>query len=64
MTQENDTSRKPTLTAYSIRESKGSNYWTKIGVAWSNKDGGVALQLDCIPLDGRIVCQPARKEDK
>ncbi len=57
-------SNKPTLYAYSVRETgNGKSFWTRIGAAWSIKDGGISLQLDCIPLDGRIVCQPPKAED-
>jgi hypothetical protein len=58
-------SKKPSLSAFHVREaSNGKGYWTKIGAAWSNKDGGFTLQLDCIPLDGRIVCTPPKKEEQ
>src|SRR5262249_946173 len=48
--------RKPSLVAYQVREGKDEqNYWDRIGVAWSNRDGGFTVQLHSIPLDGRIV---------
>lgn len=56
-------SRSPSHVAYHVRDAgpgkKG--YWNRVGVAWTNKDGGFTVQLDCVPLDGRIVCQPADK---
>jgi hypothetical protein len=65
MTNEStSTSKKPTLYAHHVREAgNGKSYWTRIGAAWSNKDGGFTLQLDCVPLDGRIVCTPPKAED-
>ena len=64
MTNEStNTSKKPTLYAHHVRESgNGKSYWTRIGAAWSNKDGGFTLQLDCVPLDGRIVCTSPKEE--
>ncbi|MEZ6063695.1 MAG: hypothetical protein R3C19_25380 [Planctomycetaceae bacterium] len=60
----NGSSKKPSLYAYSVRDAgNGKGFWTRIGAAWTNKDGGFNLQLDCIPLDGRIVCQPPKAED-
>jgi len=60
----NTSSNKPTLYAYSVRETgNGKGFWTRIGAAWSNRDGGFSLQLDCVPLDGRIVCQPPKADD-
>lgn len=45
----------PTHIAYQIREGGKQGYWTRIGAAWAHKDGkGFSIQLDCIPLDGRI----------
>lgn len=57
--------KKPTLYAYHVREtSSGKGFWNRIGAAWNNKDGGFTIQLDCIPLDGRIVCMPPKKEEE
>ncbi len=57
--------KSPTHVAYQVRESSnGKGFWNRIGVAWTNKDGGITIQLDCLPLDGRIVCQPADKKQK
>ena len=48
--------KSPSHIAYQVREGKGEqSYWDKIGVAWSNKDGGFTVQLHALPLDGRIV---------
>jgi hypothetical protein len=51
------TSKKPSHLAYQVREGKGDKgYFTRIGAAWANKDGnGFNIQLDCVPLDGRIT---------
>jgi hypothetical protein len=56
-------SKKPTLYAYQVRDSSsGKGFWTRIGAAWSNKDSGFTIQLDSVPLDGRIVCSPPKEE--
>ncbi len=48
--------RQPSLIAYQVRDGKdGDSYWDRVGVAWSNRDGGFTVQLHLIPLDGRIV---------
>lgn len=58
-------SKKPSLHAYQVRESSnGKSFWTRIGAAWSNKDGGFTLQLDCVPLDGRIVCTQPKQDEQ
>lgn len=57
-----NSNRKPSLLAYTVREgADGKSFWNRIGAAWSNKDGGFSLQLESIPLDGRIVCTPPRE---
>lgn len=58
----NGNGKKPSHNAYHVREtSGGKSFWNRLGVAWTNKNGGFTLQLECVPLDGRIVCQPADK---
>ena len=47
----------PSFIAWSII-TKGENkaFWQKVGACWSHKDAqGLTLQLDVMPLDGRIV---------
>jgi hypothetical protein len=57
-------SNAPALVAYQVREVKeGKDFWTRIGSAWSHKDGkGFTVQLDAIPFDGRITLR--RPEEK
>ncbi len=49
--------RVPDFIAYHVREnSKGKAHWSKIGVAFWNKDSnGLNQYLDMIPLDGKVV---------
>lgn len=51
-----------------VREFEGrdgpASFWTKIGSAWWNKDGeGISLQLDALPVDGRLVLRPPFEDD-
>jgi len=65
MTTEPNTSsnRSPSHVAYHVRDTgSGKSFWNRVGVAWANKGGGFTVQLDTVPLDGRIVCQPADKQ--
>lgn len=51
---------RPTHVAYQIRDGKDESIWTRIGAAWRHKDGkGFNLQLDAVPLDGRITLREA-----
>lgn len=48
--------KAPTHIAYHVRENgKDESFWTRIGAAWPHADGkGFTLQLDVVPLDGRV----------
>ena len=35
-------------------DREARSYWTKIGVAFENKDGSYALHLAAIPVNGRL----------
>ena len=49
-------SKSPTHVAYHVREGKDKGFWTRIGAAWQHKDGkGFSVQIDTVPLDGRIT---------
>ena len=51
-------SNKPNARAYTVRKSSsgGKDFWTRIGSAWLHNDGkGFNLQLDALPVDGRLV---------
>jgi hypothetical protein len=66
MTDTNNTaptvSKAPTHIAYHIREGKekGNSFWTRIGAAWQHADGkGFNVQIECVPLDGRVTLRIA-----
>jgi hypothetical protein len=65
--QENATTGKsPSHYAYQVREREGKkSIWVKVGSAWLHSDGnGLNLQLDCVPLDGRITLRVPSERDE
>ena len=59
-------SKTPSHVAYHVRDNKGGNaFWTRIGSAWSHADGkGFSIQIETIPLDGRISLRlPSEKAE-
>lgn len=56
-TTEPTNSKAPSHNAYTVRDREGSkSFWTRIGAAWPHADGkGFMIQLEAVPLDGRIV---------
>jgi len=31
------------------------NFYTRVGAAWKVAEGGVSVQLDALPIDGKLV---------
>ncbi len=56
--------RAPTHIAYHVRDAKeGNGFWTRVGSAWPHKDGnGFNLQIDVVPLDGRITLRVIKEK--
>lgn len=57
-------SKSPSHIAYQVRDREGKKgFWTRIGSAWAHADGsGFNIQLECIPLDGRITLRVASEK--
>ena len=46
----------PDFHAWHVTNKGEKGFWTKVGAAWPHHDGkGLSLQLDVMPMDGRIV---------
>ncbi len=55
-------SNQPTHRVYMVKdlEDGDKSHWTTIGAAWAHKDGdGLNIQLDAMPLNGRLVIRKA-----
>lgn len=54
--QDKAKSKTPSHIAYHVRERAGKEaFWTRIGSAWVHADGqGFNIQIETVPLDGRI----------
>lgn len=54
----------PTHVAYQVREGgEGQkSYFNRIGAVWAHKDGeGFNIQLDSVPVDGRITVRSVQE---
>jgi hypothetical protein len=59
-------SSSPTFIAYAVKErGKGKkSFWTRIGSAWAHKNGGgFNLELEALPVDGKIILMPPKAQD-
>ena len=57
-------SKAPSHVAYQVRDREGKkSFWTRIGSAWAHADGmGFNIQLEVVPLDGRITLRVATEK--
>jgi hypothetical protein len=46
--------RSETRTVYAITERGEKSYWTRVGVAFENRDRSINVQLDALPVSGRL----------
>jgi hypothetical protein len=58
------TSKAPSHVAYQVRDREnGKSFWTRIGSAWAHADGkGFNIQIETVPLDGRITLRVAAEK--
>jgi hypothetical protein len=64
--EKNMSNKKPTLIAYTVKDrGEGQKaFWTRIGAAWPHGSGsGLSIQLDALPLDGRIVLTEPKADE-
>ncbi len=63
-TNTNSTSKAPSHAVYQVRDREGKkSIWTRIGSAWAHSDGkGFSVQLECVPLDGRITLRDVKEQ--
>ncbi|MDP1796236.1 MAG: hypothetical protein Q8K78_02085 [Planctomycetaceae bacterium] len=57
----NGAAKSPSHFVYQVRERDGKpDFWNRIGVAFPHRDEqGFNIQLESVPLDGRIVLRIA-----
>ena len=59
-------SKTPSHIAYHVRNGNSEKgYWTRIGAAWTHADGnGFNIQIETMPLDGRITLRIASEKSE
>lgn len=40
------------------KDGEKKNFYTNIGAGWSVAKGGISIQFDALPTDGRVVLFP------
>ena len=61
---ETTATKSPSHVAYQVRDREGQkSFWTRIGSVWPHADGkGFTVQLEAVPLDGRITLRVASEK--
>ena len=55
----------PDLLAWHVANKGDKGYWTRIGAAWFHRDRkGLSLQLEVVPINGRIVLRTQLDDEK
>ena len=58
--------KRPLMLAYTVKpiDDGRNSIWSKIGAAWSHKDGqGFEVRMDAVPVDGQIVLRAVKDND-
>ena len=52
-----------TKAVYALTRLNDRTYWSQVGVAFPpNKDGSVNIQLNCVPLSGRLQIRDQKSD--
>ncbi|MFQ6550594.1 hypothetical protein AADZ90_021840 [Aestuariibius sp. 2305UL40-4] len=55
----------PELYAWSVTGPDHKSHWTKIGAAWTHRDGkGFNITLDALPVNGKIVLREPLEDEE
>jgi len=58
------TPKAPDYIAWHVQQKGDKAFWTKVGASWRHKDGkGHTLQLETLPINGRIVLREPMAEN-
>jgi hypothetical protein len=47
-------STAPKKIVYTVTERGEKSFWTRVGVAFENRDGSLTLRLDAVPVNGML----------
>lgn len=50
----NASAAKGMKVVYTITERSGRSFWTRIGAAFTNRDGSLNVRLDATPVNGQL----------
>lgn len=55
----------PDFIAFHVQTKGEKTFWNRVGASWLHHDGnGMSLQLETVPVDGRIVLRAPREDTR
>jgi hypothetical protein len=48
---------------YNVTERAGRSYWTRIGIAFVNRDGSLSVRLESLPVSGEMQIRDQAPRD-
>jgi hypothetical protein len=59
------TERKPDFLVRTVKEVKGKQQWTGIGMGFANESGTITIFLSALPLGDKLILMPnVRRNEK
>lgn len=55
--------KKPDWKVLVSRENGEKNYYTEVGSGWNVAKDGISIQLNALPVDGKLVLFPRGKDE-
>lgn len=49
---------------FALTERDQKTFWTKIGVAYVNRDGSITCKLDALPVSGQLQLRDQEREER
>lgn len=50
-----------TVTNYKDKQGNEKSFWQKVGTAFENKDGSLSVNLNALPVNGKLVIQDKKE---
>lgn len=57
--------KKPDLAVYTIVETAGDgkDFWQRVGSAWTNQDQSINIELNALPVNGRLQVRAPKSDE-
>lgn len=56
--------KKPDYEVFISQQSGDKNFYTKVGGGWNVAKNGISINLQALPVNGKLVLFPRRDDDE